>query len=91
MNPAPRSFEVSLFPNPVGEDPTTAEPPRAVRSETVEFTGDVGESGYPRYEGGGLQVDIDPEERTVEAATVDGEELTYGWRISVTGGGGQSE
>ncbi|MFE0098957.1 hypothetical protein [Streptomyces sp. NPDC059009] len=85
MNSAPRSFEVSLFANPVGEDPTTAKPPHALRSETVEFTGQLGESGYPHYEGGGLQVDIDPQERTVEAATVDGEELTYGWRIAVTG------
>ncbi|MFM9371110.1 hypothetical protein [Streptomyces sp. Da 82-17] len=55
----------------------------ALRSATVERTGDTGASGFPRYEGDGVHVDIDPSTRTVEAATVDGEELPYGWVAEV--------
>ncbi|MFJ8821080.1 hypothetical protein ACIREE_04790 [Streptomyces sp. NPDC102467] len=54
-----------------------------LRSLTVAATGAVGESGYPRYEGEGVQAEIDPRTRTVEALTVDGEELPYGWVAEV--------
>ncbi|MFE5536229.1 hypothetical protein [Streptomyces sp. NPDC056492] len=50
-----------------------------LRTALVEATGDFGASGYPRYAGEGVQADIDPETRTVEAVTVDGDELPYGW------------
>ncbi|NEB81218.1 hypothetical protein G3I40_39335 [Streptomyces sp. SID14478] len=55
----------------------------ALRAVTVTATGGAGESGYPRYEGEGVQADIDPRTRTVEAVTVDGEELPYGWVAEV--------
>ncbi|MGY0021993.1 hypothetical protein [Streptomyces sp. cg35] len=54
-----------------------------LRSVPVTATGGTGESGYPRYEGEGVQADIDPRTRTVEALTVDGEELPYGWVAEV--------
>ncbi|MET9882135.1 hypothetical protein ABZZ20_03075 [Streptomyces sp. NPDC006430] len=50
-----------------------------VRTALVEATGGFGASGYPRYEGEGVQADIDPRTRAVEAVTVDGAELPYGW------------
>ncbi|MFI6412551.1 hypothetical protein [Streptomyces sp. NPDC050585] len=50
----------------------------AIRSALVEATGETGASGYPRYAGGGLVADVDPETRTVEALLVDGSELDYG-------------
>ncbi|AXI80872.1 hypothetical protein [Peterkaempfera bronchialis] len=55
----------------------------ALRSATVEATGVEGVSGFPRYEGDGVQADIDPETRTVEAVTIDGDELPYGWVVEV--------
>lgn len=55
----------------------------ALRSATVERTGETGASGFPRYAGDGVHVDVDPETRTVEAATVDGNELPYGWVAQV--------
>ncbi|MEV1021032.1 hypothetical protein [Streptomyces sp. NPDC050264] len=54
-----------------------------LRSVPVAATGAVGESGYPRYEGEGMQADIDPRTHTVEAVTIDGEELPYGWVAEV--------
>ena len=54
-----------------------------VRVITVRATGSHGGSGYPRYAGEGVEADIDPRTRTVEAITVDGEELPYGWVASV--------
>ncbi|MFJ9038849.1 hypothetical protein ACIRF8_19925 [Streptomyces sp. NPDC102406] len=54
-----------------------------LRTVAVTATGAVGASGYPRYEGEGVQADIDPRTRTVEAVTVDGEELPYGWVAEV--------
>lgn len=45
----------------------------------VRATGAVGESGYPRYAGEGVEAEIDPRTRTVEAITLDGSELPYGW------------
>lgn len=50
-----------------------------LRTALVVATGEYGASGYPRYEGEGVQADIDPETRTVEAVTLDGAELPYGW------------
>ncbi|OEV12952.1 hypothetical protein K378_04664 [Streptomyces sp. Amel2xB2] len=50
-----------------------------LRALTVRATGAQGESGYPRYAGEGVEADIDPRTRTVEAITLDGEELPYGW------------
>jgi hypothetical protein len=55
----------------------------ALRSVSVAVTGAEGTSGYPRYEGEGVQADIDPATSTVEALTVDGEELPYGWVAEV--------
>ncbi len=57
-----------------------------LRTAVVEATGRTGESGYPRYEGEGVQAEIDPETRTVEAITLDGEELPYGWMAELSGG-----
>ncbi|MEV3859155.1 hypothetical protein AB0J38_33200 [Streptomyces sp. NPDC050095] len=54
-----------------------------LRAVPVTATGRVGESGYPRYEGEGVAADIDPRTRTVEAVTVDGEELPYGWTAEI--------
>jgi hypothetical protein len=51
---------------------------------TVRATGALGASGYPRYAGEGVEADIDPRTRTVEAITLDGEELPYGWVALVT-------
>ncbi|MGH3313638.1 MAG: hypothetical protein ACRDP3_24150 [Streptomyces sp.] len=50
-----------------------------LRVMSVRATGAQGASGYPRYAGEGVEADIDPRTRTVEAVTVDGEELPYGW------------
>ncbi|MFJ6213724.1 hypothetical protein ACIQGZ_10400 [Streptomyces sp. NPDC092296] len=55
----------------------------ALRTAVVEATGAEGVSGFPRYEGDGVQAEIDPETRTVEAVTVDGHELPYGWVAQV--------
>ncbi|WP_372350592.1 hypothetical protein [Streptomyces sp. KL116D] len=56
-----------------------------LRAVPVVATGEEGESGYPRYEGEGVAADIDPATGTVEAVTVDGEELPYGWVAEVAG------
>ncbi|MEU7137658.1 hypothetical protein [Streptomyces sp. NPDC046261] len=58
-----------------------------LRSATVEATGELGRSGFPRYSGEGVQADIDPETRTVEAVTVDGKALPYGWVAQVADNG----
>lgn len=50
-----------------------------LRAVTVTATGRTGETGYPRYEGEGVQAEVDPRSRAVEAVTVDGRELPYGW------------
>lgn len=54
-----------------------------LRTATVEATGEEGVSGFPRYVGEGVQAEIDPVTRTVEAATLDGAELPYGWVLEV--------
>ena len=50
-----------------------------LRVMSVGPTGAHGETGYPRFAGEGVEADIDPRTLTVEAVTVDGEELPYGW------------
>ncbi|MFA7768558.1 hypothetical protein ACGFNX_11665 [Streptomyces sp. NPDC048723] len=78
MSTEPQSFEILLVPEHIenlrGESPAD----RALRSATVEATGETGASGYPRYRGQGVEADIDPSTRTVEALLVDGAELDYG-------------
>ncbi|KOU57342.1 hypothetical protein ACFWHQ_19030 [Streptomyces sp. NPDC060334] len=74
---APRRYTVVLRPGPRPEGGTGRE--GILRTAAVDFTGELGTSGYPRYAGEGVQADIDPETRTVEAVTLDGSELPYGW------------
>ncbi|KOU21272.1 hypothetical protein ADK52_24445 [Streptomyces sp. WM6372] len=57
-----------------------------LRTAVVEATGEFGASGYPRYAGEGVQADIDPLTRTVEAVTLDGAELPYGWVAQLAAG-----
>jgi hypothetical protein len=59
-----------------------------LRTLHVRATGAQGETGYPRYAGEGVEADIDPRTRTVEAVTVDGEELPYGWVALIAPDGG---
>ncbi|MFF0739337.1 hypothetical protein ACFYVL_02955 [Streptomyces sp. NPDC004111] len=77
MTTQPPQFTVLLVPGHIESGGTAAEG-AAVRSAVVEATGETGASGYPRYVGEGLEADIDPASRTVEALLVDGAELTYG-------------
>ncbi|MEU4213365.1 hypothetical protein AB0F13_25860 [Streptomyces sp. NPDC026206] len=58
-----------------------------LRSANVEATGELGVSGFPRYEGEGVQAEIDPETGAVEAVTVDGHALPYGWVAQVSDNG----
>ncbi|MFI9237304.1 hypothetical protein [Streptomyces sp. NPDC053079] len=58
-----------------------------LRSATVEDTGELGRTGFPRYAGEGIEADIDPGTRTVEAVTVDGMALPYGWVAEVADNG----
>ncbi|GHC57422.1 hypothetical protein [Streptomyces cinnamoneus] len=58
-----------------------------LRAAAVEATGELGVSGFPRYVGEGIEAEIDPETRTVEAVTVDGDELPYGWVAQVADDG----
>ncbi|MGW7195139.1 hypothetical protein [Streptomyces chryseus] len=55
-----------------------------LRTAVVEATGGTGASGYPRYEGDGVAADIDPRSGAVEAITLDGAELPYGWIAETT-------
>ncbi|MEV6735149.1 MULTISPECIES: hypothetical protein [unclassified Streptomyces] len=78
---APDRYTVVLRP---GLTEPGGSPRRGVlRTALVEATGEFGASGYPRYAGEGVQADIDPETRTVEAVTLDGAELPYGWVAQV--------
>ncbi|MFD5429248.1 hypothetical protein [Streptomyces sp. NPDC127084] len=78
MSTLPRHFQVLLVPSHVLDRSGAAVEDSAVRSATVEYTGESGASGYPRYSGHGVVADIDPVTRTVEALLVDGAELDYG-------------
>lgn len=82
MSPTPARFNVVLKPQLTDADGHVNHG-GALRSATVEATGDHGASGFPRYSGEGVVADIDPVTRTVEAVTVDGYELPYGWVAEV--------
>lgn len=76
------TFEVLIYPYNTQDMPPAARGP-AVRSATVRPTGEEGATGHPRYAGDGVQADIDPAGRTVEAITVDGAELEDGWSARI--------
>lgn len=83
MSTHPQRFEILLVPEHV-EGRDTADLARsAIRSAVVEATGERGASGYPHYSGEGVEADIDPETRTVEALLVDGAELDYGLSVRI--------
>lgn len=77
----PARYTIVLHPGPPAEPGSEAERDRetVLRTARVEATGALGVSGYPRYAGEGVQAEIDPETRAVEAVTVDGAELPFGW------------
>ncbi|WP_329378210.1 hypothetical protein [Streptomyces sp. NBC_01716] len=77
-HPFPRRFEILLVPEHTDDGEGPPDAATALRSAVVELTGETGESGYPRYEGGGMVADIDPETRTVEGLLIDGFEVDYG-------------
>jgi hypothetical protein len=84
MTSVPQSFEILLVAEfAEGRDAGPPPPASALRSAVVEFTGDLGSSGYPHYAGNGMEADIDPETRTVEAVLIDGDELDYGLSVRV--------
>ncbi|MEU0132958.1 hypothetical protein ABZ172_02790 [Streptomyces sp. NPDC006296] len=91
----PQSYEILLLPEPEEPDDGPPDPGTALRSAVVAATGATGSSGYPRYEGGGMEADIDPATHTVEALLVDGSEIDYGLTVRlaerVRGTGGAEE
>ena len=68
--PAPDRYTVILRPGPPAAQDAKGHD-AVLRTAQVEATGTIGVSGYPRYAGEGVQAEIDPETRTVEAVTVD--------------------
>ncbi|MEV1043939.1 hypothetical protein [Streptomyces sp. NPDC049916] len=80
----PQRYELLLIPD--HGTTRSGAPGRPVRSAVVSATGETGASGYPRYAGEGMEADIDPATRTVEAVLIDGEELDYGMSVRVSGG-----
>ena len=79
----PESYEILLVPE-FNESGTGAPAPgTAIRSGVVAATGATGSSGYPRYAGDGIEADIDPATRTVEALLVDGAELDYSLSVRI--------
>ncbi|MEU9984374.1 hypothetical protein [Streptomyces sp. NPDC050856] len=78
MSTDPQRFEILVVPEHVEGHDSAHLADSAIRSGVVEATGERGASGYPRYVGQGMEADIDPETRTVEALLVDGAELDYG-------------
>lgn len=78
MTPEPQSFEILLVPEHIENLRGGRPADRALRSAVVEATGETGASGYPRYEGQGMEADIDPGTRSIEALLVDGAELDLG-------------
>ncbi|GAA3114735.1 hypothetical protein ACFQ0X_05335 [Streptomyces rectiviolaceus] len=83
MNSAPQRFEILLVPEFSGNGVSTTDTRDALRSAVVVATGETGSSGFPRYAGDGMEADIDPATRTVEALLVDGSELDYGLSVRV--------
>lgn len=77
-HPFPRRFEILLVPEHTDGRDGPPDAATALRSAVVETTGETGESGYPRYAGGGMIADIDPETRTVEGLLIDDYEVDYG-------------
>ncbi len=75
---SPRSYEILLVPEFTEDGRSTGDTRGALRSAVVVATGETGASGYPRYAGDGMEADIDPATRSVEALLVDGAELDYG-------------
>lgn len=78
MTTEPQRFEILLVPEHVENRSGAPRTDRPLRSAVVEATGTTGASGYPRYTGEGMEADIDPATRTVEALLVDGSELDPG-------------
>ncbi|OKK22118.1 hypothetical protein AMK16_02615 [Streptomyces sp. CB00455] len=78
MTTDPQRFEILLVPEHVKNRSGAPQGDRPLRSAVVEATGGLGASGYPRYAGQGMEADIDPATRTVEALLVDGAELDPG-------------
>ncbi|MFF8644238.1 hypothetical protein [Streptomyces sp. NPDC015345] len=78
MRNDPQRYEILLVPEFGGDGTATVDTRGALRSAVVVATGETGASGYPRYVGDGMEADIDPATRSVEALLVDGAELDYG-------------
>ncbi|WP_406457820.1 hypothetical protein OG782_34400 [Streptomyces sp. NBC_00876] len=67
-----------------GASPAARVHGNAIRSAVVAATGEMGETGYPRYSGEGMVADIDPATHTVEALLIDGSELDYGLSVRIS-------
>ncbi|MET9319348.1 hypothetical protein ABZX75_03975 [Streptomyces sp. NPDC003038] len=78
MTTEPQRFEILLVPEHVKNQSGGPKADHPLRSAVVEATGQTGASGYPRYTGEGVEADIDPATRTVEALLIDGAELDPG-------------
>ncbi|MFD6971553.1 hypothetical protein [Streptomyces sp. NPDC059979] len=89
MTTEPQSFEILLVPEHIENLRGASAADKALRSAVVEATGERGASGYPRYRGEGVEADIDPATRTVEALLVDGSELDYGLIAMIAPEGGR--
>ncbi len=83
----PQRYELLLIPD--HSRTRSGAPGRPIRSAIVAATGETGASGYPRYAGEGMEADVDPATRTVEAVLIDGEELDYGMSVQVAGAEGE--
>ncbi|MCX4820880.1 hypothetical protein OG883_13375 [Streptomyces sp. NBC_01142] len=83
MSTHPQRFEILVVPEHVEGSDAASLAQSALRSAVVQATGQRGSSGYPRYVGEGMEADIDPATRTVEALLVDGSELDYGMSARV--------
>jgi hypothetical protein len=90
MRPGAFQYDIQLRPQVADSEGHPDHGP-VLRTVTVHATGSLGHSGYPRYAGEGVEADIDPRTRTVEAITVDNEELPYGWVASVGEPGREAE
>ncbi|WP_255947459.1 hypothetical protein [Streptomyces odontomachi] len=84
MTVTPRRYTVALKPR-VADAQGHTDHGDSLRTAVVEATGELGASGYPRYAGHGMRADIDPETGAIEAITVDGDELPYGWVAETVG------
>ncbi|WP_030712219.1 hypothetical protein, partial [Streptomyces sp. NRRL F-2580] len=93
MTTEPQSFRILLVPEHIENLRGGSAADRALRAATVEATGETGASGYPHYRGEGMEADIDPRTRSIEALLVDGAELDLGLTAMIAperGGGGTS-